>query len=105
MLFRILIVDNGSSLFLLNHNFAVWKECGFEIAGHISDVNDAIRAMIKKEFDILICINRPVFPVALEVLRRISQKNKNIPVIVISQFDDSKMMRECFLLGAIGLSC
>ena len=101
MLFRILIVDNGNSLFLLNHDSSVWKECGFEISGHTSDINDAIRAMIRKDFDILICINRPAAQIASELLHRISQKNKNIPAIVISQFDDSKVMRECFLLGAI----
>ena len=101
MLFKILIVDNGSSLFLLNHGSTIWKECGFEISGHTSDVNDAIRAMMKKDFDLLLCINRPSSQIATELLCRISQKSKNIPVIVIGQFDDSHVMRECFLLGAI----
>ena len=100
MQFQILMVGSSGILPYCS-TLPVWQECGFSIAGSTADLNEAISAVVRQDFDMLLCVNRPNAAVAASLLRRIRRRNKNIPVIGISQHDDSQDMRECFMLGAL----
>ena len=101
MLFKILIADSAGKDASPYGTMPIWAECGFEIIGQVSEFGAAVNAALKQECDMLVCINRLPDAPAAELLRRLARKHRNIPALVISQFDDSHAMRDCFLLGAV----
>ncbi|MBR5371796.1 MAG: helix-turn-helix domain-containing protein [Oscillospiraceae bacterium] len=79
---------------------AVLEDTDYTLSQYVSDLNDAVKAVMSGQFDIMICINRSPEFIAAKLLR-LTAGSKHIPTVVISEQDDSQRMRECFLLGAI----
>lgn len=101
MLLRVLIADKGDANVRTWNGFSRWKECGCEVAGKVLSIQAVLNAAAKRDFDILLCVNRPDAVTAPDLLQHLSRQYGDIPVIVISQTNDSERMRACFLLGAV----
>ncbi len=101
MLFKILIADSAGKDAGNYGKMPIWAECGFEVTGHVTELSAAVSAAVKQECDMLVCINRQPDAIASELLQRLSRKRRSIPTLILSHFDDSRVMRECFLLGAV----
>ena len=101
MRFRVLIADKGDSDIHTWSSIPLWKECGCEAVGKVSGIQDVLNAAAKHSFDILLCINRPAALTAPDLLRHLSRQYSEIPVVVISEIEDSQSMRACFLLGTV----
>ncbi|MBQ8928355.1 MAG: response regulator transcription factor [Oscillospiraceae bacterium] len=98
---RILVLDPVGSGLQHLIRLPVWEECGFEIAGRTDEPDSAVRTMLRRTFDLLLCIHRPSGETTVQVLSRLHRKAPEIPVLVISTGDDSACMRQCFLFGAV----
>ena len=85
----------------LNSLFSILEDTDFAVSKHTTNLNDAVRLVLSRKFDILLCINRPPEYIAAKLLRLTGTAKNRIPAIIISEQDDSQRMRECFLLGAI----
>ncbi|MCQ2408455.1 MAG: helix-turn-helix domain-containing protein [Oscillospiraceae bacterium] len=102
MRLQILVADSGEhSERNLNHLFSVLEDTEYIVSQRTTNLNDAVRLVLSRKFDILLCINRAPEYIAAKLLRLTATAEKKIPAIIISEQDDSQRMRECFLLGAI----
>lgn len=101
MKLKILIAGSGgTSTRELNYLHSVLEDTDYTLAQYAADLNDAVKSVLDNSSDILICLNRSPDFIAAKLLRLTAGRRK-LPVIVISEQDDSQRMRECFLLGAI----
>ncbi|MBQ5335427.1 MAG: helix-turn-helix domain-containing protein [Oscillospiraceae bacterium] len=99
---QILVADSGGfSDRNLNHLSSVLEDTDFTISQYTTNLNDAVRLVLSRQFDILLCINRAPEFIAAKLLRLTGTAENRMPAIIISEQDDSQRMRECFLLGAI----
>ena len=101
MLFKILILDSSGIELRKLVDMSVWRECGFEIAGHAFDVERAVSSAVNQDCDLVLCIDRPTSAVAVPFLIKMNKRCPNFPTLVISHTESSKNIRECFLLGAV----
>ena len=101
MLFKILVLDSSGAEIRKLAEMPVWRECGFEIAGHAFDVNRAVTSALNQEYDLVLCIDRPTSAAAVPFLMRVNKRTPEISTLVISHVESSKNIRECFLLGAV----
>ena len=102
MKLQILVADSGERAGNhLNRLFSVLEDTEYTISQHTTNLKDAVRLVLSREFDILLCINRAPEFIAAKLLRLTGTAENRIPAIIISEQDDSQRMRECFLLGAI----
>lgn len=102
MKLQILVADSGERTGNhLNRLFSVLEDTEYTISQHTTNLNDAVRLVLSRKFDILLCINRAPEFIAAKLLRLTGTAENRIPAIIISEQDDSQRMRECFLLGAI----
>ena len=85
----------------LNSLFSILEDTDYAVNLHTNDLNEAVSLVLSRRCDILICINRAPEYIASKLLRLTGGKERKMPVIIISEQDDSQRMRECFLLGAI----
>lgn len=102
MKLQILVADSGTrSDRNLNRLSSVLEDTDFSISRYTTNLNEAVRLVLSRQFDILLCINRAPEYIASKLLRLTGTAENRIPAIIISEQDDSQRMRECFLLGAI----
>ena len=102
MKFQIIVADSGKrSEKNLNRLSSVLEGTDYTVSKYTTNLNDAVRLVLSRQFDMLICINRAPEYIAAKLLRLTGTPENRIPAIIISEQDDSQRMRECFLLGAI----
>ena len=101
MLYRVLVVDNSNHDLRHYSMMPVFGECGFEISGHTADLGAAVSSALRREYDVLLCINRPAAVIAANLLKRAAKAKLQAPVIVLSKVNAANDMRDCFLLGAV----
>ena len=101
MLYRVLVVDNSNHDLRHYSMMSVFGECGFEIAGHTADLSSAVALALSREYDVLLCINRPAAVIATDLLKRAAKAKLAAPVIIFSKVNAANDMRDCFLLGAV----
>ncbi len=102
MKLQILVADSGEDTGNhLNHLFSVLEDTDYTVSQHTANLNDAVRLVLSRKFDILLCVNRAPEFIAGKLLRLTDTGENRMPAIIISEQDDSQRMRECFLLGAI----
>lgn len=102
MKLHILVADSGEhTAHHLNHLLSVLEDTEYTVSQYTTNLNDAVRLVLSRQFDILLCINRAPEFIAAKLLRLTGTAENRIPAIIISEQDDSQRMRECFLLGAI----
>lgn len=101
MLFKILVLDSSSAEIRKLIDMPVWRECGFEIAGHAFDIDRAVSSAADQEYDLVLCIDRPTSAVAVPFMTKAKKRCPDVSTLVISHVESSKNLRECFLLGAV----
>ena len=102
MKLKIIVADSGAySDRDQDRLSSVLEDTDFTVSRCTANLNDAVRLVLSRQFDILICINRAPEYIAAKLLRLTGTAENRIPSIIISEQDDSQRMRECFLLGAI----
>jgi len=101
MLYRVLVADNSNHDLRHYSMMPVFGECGFEISGHTADLGAAVSSALRREYDVLLCINRPAAVIATDLLKRAAKAKLQAPVIVLSKVNAANDMRDCFLLGAV----
>lgn len=101
MLFKILVLDSSGMEVRKLVDMTVWRECGFQIAGHAFDVDRAVSSAVNQECDLVLCIDRPTSAVAVPFMTKVNKRCPEISTLVISHVESSKNIRECFLLGAV----
>ena len=102
MKLKIIVADSGAySDRDQDRLSSVLEDTDFTVSRCTANLNEAVRLVLSRQFDILICINRAPEYIAAKLLRLTGTAENRIPSIIISEQDDSQRMRECFLLGAI----
>ena len=95
MKLQILVADSGERTSNhLNRLFSVLEDTEYTISQYTTNLNDAVRLVLSRKFDILLCINRAPEFIAAKLLRLTGTAENRTPAIIISEQDDSQM-RHC----------
>ena len=96
---QILLVDDNRSILKSVSEIADWEKEGFKIAGCYNG-REAIEFIKNNPVDILITdMKMPVMD-GVEVLRYLHETESEIKSVVLSSYDEFKLVREAFVLGA-----
>ncbi|MFC2110414.1 response regulator [Bacteroidota bacterium] len=78
------------------------NEEGIEVVGHSINGQMVLDWFDENEADVLVLdINMPILD-GIEVLKKFQEQNKKINVIILSSYDDVKLVKEVLKLGASG---
>ncbi len=99
-MFRILLVDDEPIVRLTIRSLGDWKSHGFEIVHEASDGVDALESFkLPGNVDIVLTdISMPKMN-GIELIKNIRELDKNMPIIVLSAYNDYQFVREAFKLG------
>jgi two-component system, response regulator YesN len=99
-MFRILLVDDEPIVRLTVSSLGDWRNYGFEIAYESADGADALENFkLLHNFDIILTdISMPKLN-GIELIKSIREIDKNIPIIVLSAYNDYQYVRDAFKLG------
>ncbi len=97
---KILLVDDEPIVHLTIKSLGDWKSYGFEITHQSPNGADALETFrLKRNFDIIITdISMPKMN-GIELIKNIREVDENIPIIVLSAYNDYQFVREAFKLG------
>lgn len=101
MVYKVLIVDDH---FVVREGLKLVLETGerFEIAGEAANGEEALRLIAQSPPDvILLDLNMPVMS-GLETMKRLREKNCEIPVIILTTYNEDELMMQGLALGAKG---
>lgn len=101
MVYKVLIVDDH---FVVREGLKLVLETGerFEIAGEAANGEEALRLIAQSPPDvILLDLNMPVMS-GLEMMKRLREKNCEIPVIILTTYNEDELMMQGLALGAKG---
>lgn len=99
-MYRILLADDNSSTRFIYSKITVWNECGFKIGKAVSNGKDALNALEKEKFDLVIAEIKMPFIDGTELLREIKKQYPDVCVIFISSCDKFEYVREALIGGA-----
>lgn len=99
-MFKILLVDDEPIVRLTILSLCDWKNYGFEITHEASNGLDALESFNSmNSFDIVLTdISMPKMN-GIELIKNIRNVDKDIPIIVLSAYNDFQYVREAFKLG------
>lgn len=97
---RVLLIDDEPLVRMTIKSLGPWEKYGFEMAGEAHDGVDALdKLKTEKSFDIILTdISMPKMN-GIEVIRQIRKWDDQIPILVLSAFNDYPFVREAFMLG------
>ncbi len=97
---RILLIDDEPLVRMTIKSLGPWEKYGFQMASEAHDGIDALdKLKTEKSFDIILTdISMPRMS-GIEVIRQIRQWDDQIPIVVLSAFNDYPFVREAFKLG------
>jgi two-component system, response regulator YesN len=101
-MYNVIIVDDEPFVRLAIKSLANWEEYGFSFIYEASNGKEALRIFNeKKDIDIFIIdMNMPVMH-GLEIIENLKINHPEIPVIVLSGYNDYNFVRKAFKLGII----
>ncbi|RPF42169.1 YesN/AraC family two-component response regulator [Hydrogenoanaerobacterium saccharovorans] len=100
-MYRILLVDDEPLVRLKIKSLLNWENYGYEISAEAGDGKDALDLLECSRFDIILTdINMPKLS-GIEFIKAVKSKNPNIPILVLSAYNDYIFVREAFKLGAV----
>lgn len=99
-MYRILLIDDEPLVRMTIKSLGQWEKFGFVIACEAYDGVDALNKMkTEKSFDIILTdVSMPKMN-GIEVIHHIRELDNQIPIIVLSAFNDYQFVREAFKLG------
>lgn len=101
MVYKVMIVDDH---FVVREGLKLVLETGerFEIAGEAANGEEALRLIAQSPPDvILLDLNMPVMS-GLETMKRLREKNCEVPVIILTTYNEDELMMQGLALGAKG---
>ena len=73
-----------------------WEECGFHLAGLFKNGKEAMDYIVSNDVDIVLTdIRMPVMD-GEELVRKIREYSGTISIVVLSNFDDFEIVKNCF---------
>lgn len=100
-----IVVNNNINEFEKYKRMPVWRENGFELYECTDDYDKALAALQKSGCAFMLIFNKPPVLEASRIIKLISYKVRETEAIVISPYDNTENMRECFLAGAVDYLC
>lgn len=97
---QILLVDDNRSILQSVSEIVDWEKEGFHIAGCCYNGREAIEFIQNNNVDILIMDMKMPVMGGTEVLRYLHDTESKIKSVVLSSYDEFKLVREAFVLGA-----
>lgn len=100
-MYRVLIVEDNIDMIREYQRMKVWQECGFEIVCTLHSSTEALAAVQKDHYDLVISdLKLPTID-AIAFLRSLRDTDLKICTVVVSAHEDYETIRKCFVLGAL----
>lgn len=97
---KVLLVDDDTIVRTMLHSLVDWNRYGYEIAADASNGEQAFRWMQEHSVDLLVTDMKMPIMDGLELLRKLNRQQQLPCTVVLSSYDDFKMVRESFRMGA-----
>lgn len=97
---KVLLVDDDTIVRITVRSLIDWERYGYEIAADASNGEQALRYLREHPVDLLITDMKMPIMDGLQLLRELNRKNRLPCTVVLSSYDDFKMVRESFRMGA-----
>ena len=97
---KVLLVDDDTIVRITLRSLIDWGRYGYEIAADASNGEQALRYLKEHPVDLLITDMKMPIMDGLQLLRELNAKNLMPCTVVLSSYDDFKMVRESFRMGA-----
>ena len=98
---KILIVDDDTIVRITLRTLIPWKQFGYEVAADAVHGKQALQYMEAEPVDLVITdMKMPVMD-GLSLIEEISRRGWHPQILVLSGYDDFKLVREAFRLGAV----
>lgn len=102
-MFKVAIIDDEPSVLEGLRIFIDWNKAGYEIVGEAADGKSALRLIMDKQPDLVICDIRMPGLTGLELIEQINQNMESVPkFIMLSGYNDFFYAQKALQLGAIG---
>lgn len=101
---QVLLVDDDTIVRITVRSLIDWERYGYEIAADASNGEQALRYLREHPVDLLITDMKMPIMDGLQLLRELNRKNRLPCTVVLSSYDDFKMVRESFRMGCLRLS-
>lgn len=101
MKYQILFVDDDEVIGFIISKYSFWKNSEFQLKKIVENGTEALKALEREAFDLVITdIRMPVMD-GLELVRKIRESPMELPVILSSTYSDFKYAKEGIRLGAL----
>lgn len=97
---KVLIVDDDTIVRITLRTMIDWEKHGFEIVEDASNGEQALEVLRNRPVDLMIVDMKMPIMDGIHLLRKISEEKFSVCSVVLSSYDDFKMVREAFRLGA-----
>ncbi|WP_409342264.1 response regulator [Paenibacillus sp. MBLB4367] len=95
---KVLLVDDEPGALKAMKYLLEWEPLGFTIAGEATDGEEALEALRRQAFDLMITDIRMPEMSGLDLIRRVREFSR-IPVIVMSGYEEFDYIRQCMSYG------
>lgn len=97
---KVLLVDDDTIVRITLRSLVDWGKYGYEIVADASNGELALRYLKEQSIDLLITDMKMPIMDGLQLLRELKRLDRMPCTVVLSSYDDFKMVRESFCLGA-----
>lgn len=98
---QILFVDDDDVIGFIISTYAIWEQSDFQLKKIVGNGKEALEALERETFDLVITdIRMPVMD-GLALVRKIKELPMDVPVILASTYNDFKYAKEGIRLGAL----
>lgn len=97
---KVLLVDDDTIVRITLRSLIDWGRYGYEIAADASNGEQALRYLTEHPVDLLITDMKMPIMDGLQLLKELNGRNRIPCTVVLSSYDDFKMVREAFRMGA-----
>lgn len=97
---KVLLVDDDTIVRITLRSLIDWGQYGYEIVADASNGAQALRYLKEHPVDLMITDMKMPIMDGLSLLHKLSDKNQMPCTVVLSSYDDFKMVRESFRMGA-----
>lgn len=97
---KVLIVDDDTIVRITLRSLVDWKRHGYEIVADASHGEQALRLLREHPVDLLITDMKMPIMDGIQLMQKLNESQTLPCTVVLSSYDDFKMVRESFRLGA-----
>lgn len=97
---KVLLVDDDTIVRITLRSLMDWGRYGYEIVADASNGEQALRYLTEHPVDLLITDMKMPIMDGLQLLKELNDRNQMPCAVVLSSYDDFKLVRESFRMGA-----